>query len=528
MIVSVCNANDGRTESLPVEGSTLVNDLLSLAAPLLGADASTSGLMLNSRFIDNAVTLEVAGVHDGDLLIVATRMTSSLPGGNLGTAPQPLAQPLPATSAPASSGAPSQLPMNLLGGLSGGGGGLNLIPAMARMQSSAVEWDGMSLDEALENNSNPAHLVQIVRSHPNVLKELNYHDPKLAAMIRDAPFEEAVQGMRNNILKNSSNNFMGKFESRREEAEMEKRLHLNPYDKEANDYFGKKIEQQNINNQYQEMMNQYPEAMARVLMLYVDCEVNGRPIVAFVDSGAQSTIMSSACAERLDILRLVDTRFAGVAVGVGSGKILGRIHLVNLKMGGYFFPCTITVMDSKEGLGDKNMDFLFGLDMLKRHRCKIDLAQNALVLTVDDKDVATPFLAEYQLDESKGGTRGFNPEQANAEIDGRNQAASEDAPMEVEVSSPDRTCPPQEEEKASQPPPDASTTGHTASTGQAPESAPPDSTSSSSSSLPSIASSSIPATSAQAPPQTQAQQRPAGGLLDFTLDFTNLNPPQDR
>ena len=117
---------------------------------------------------------------------------------------------------------------------------------------------------------------------------------------------------------------------------------------------------------------------------------------AFVDSGAQSTIMSSACAERLDILRLVDKRFEGVAVGVGSGKILGRIHLVNLKvkgedggMGGedVHLPCSITVMDSEKGLGDKNMDFLFGLDMLKRHRCSIDLQRNALVLNTMGRQV---------------------------------------------------------------------------------------------------------------------------------------------
>merc|ERR1712185_223746 len=104
--------------------------------------------------------------------------------------------------------------------------------------------------------------------------------------------------------------------------------------------------------------------------------------------------MSSACAERLDILRLVDKRFEGTAVGVGSGKILGRIHIANLKIGDRFFPCSITVMDSDKGLGDKNMDFLFGLDMLKRHRCVIDLAQNALVLNVSGKALVAPFLHE--------------------------------------------------------------------------------------------------------------------------------------
>ena len=119
-------------------------------------------------------------------------------------------------------------------------------------------------------------------------------------------------------------------------------------------------------------------------MLYIDAEVNGHKIQgefsshcnnfhafflpqakilftntynqAFVDSGAQSTIMSSLSAERCGLLHLLDTRFEGVAVGVGTGKILGRVHVVPIQVGGHFFPCSITIMDSSEQ--GSNMDFL--------------------------------------------------------------------------------------------------------------------------------------------------------------------------
>lgn len=63
-------------------------------------------------------------------------------------------------------------------------------------------------------------------------------------------------------------------------------------------------------------------------MLYVSMSVNKRPVQAFVDSGAQMTIMSAALADACGVAHLLDTRFKGVAVGVGSGAILGKIHSV--------------------------------------------------------------------------------------------------------------------------------------------------------------------------------------------------------
>jgi hypothetical protein len=72
-------------------------------------------------------------------------------------------------------------------------------------------------------------------------------------------------------------------------------------------------------------------------MLYLDCEVEGKHIKAFVDTGAQVTVMSAACAESCGILKNLDRRFAGRAVGVGSARIMGRIHNAHLRWGAATF-----------------------------------------------------------------------------------------------------------------------------------------------------------------------------------------------
>ena len=87
--------------------------------------------------------------------------------------------------------------------------------------------------------------------------------------------------------------------------------------------------------------------------------------------------MSSRCAERCNIHRLVDNRWAGIAKGVGIQRIVGRIHMVQLQIGDDFLPTSFSILE------EQPMDMLLGLDMLKRHQvisCSFRLKSSAIAM----------------------------------------------------------------------------------------------------------------------------------------------------
>lgn len=228
----------------------------------------------------------------------------------------------------------------------------------------------------------PAAFIHHLKQDPGVLLGVQQNNPRLAKAIRDEDVEVVQEELR-------------RVHNLRQEHEQELKkeqelLAADPFDPEAQRRIEELIQRKNIEENLAAALESSPEVFAQVEMLFVPMEVNGVPVKTFVDSGAQTTIMTYTFAEQCYLTRLIDKRFAGVAVGVGQSRIIGRIHQAPLKVAGHYVTSSITVLEQRDG-----PQFIFGLDMLKRHQCCIDLARNVLHFGSCQADL--PFLPEHEI-----------------------------------------------------------------------------------------------------------------------------------
>ncbi|XP_007905422.2 protein DDI1 homolog 2 isoform X1 [Callorhinchus milii] len=357
------------TFTLQVDGGLELETLRALCELESGVPAAESQILFAEHALtDNRRTLEAYGLKDGDVVVLRQLDRPQVQTG----LQLPGASGLPridfsSISVPGAS-VPSRPPT---------GTSVQQLPNPASTSATSSP-PPVPTQHGLENN--PTLLRDMLLANPHELSLLKERNPPLAEALLSGDLEKFTKVLREQ-----------QSERARREQERIRLLNADPFDLEAQAKIEEDIRQQNIEENMTIAMEESPESFGQVVMLYINCKVNGHPVKAFVDSGAQMTIMSQACAERCNIMRLVDRRWAGIAKGVGTQKIIGRVHLAQVQIEGDFLPCSFSILE------DQPMDMLLGLDMLKRHQCSIDLKRDVVVIGTTGTE--TRFLPEAELPE---------------------------------------------------------------------------------------------------------------------------------
>uniref|UniRef100_A0A2P2I187 Protein DDI1 homolog 2 n=2 Tax=Hirondellea gigas TaxID=1518452 RepID=A0A2P2I187_9CRUS len=385
MLLSVTTDSDSC--SLEVSGDLELENFKALCEAEINVSSSSMTVIVNGiPLVDDKKSLDQLGVKDGDLVMIvqADQRSSASP-----------------TSAPATS---SSIP-----------------EAVAQFDFSSIQVPSSSTHATTHastsraggagaSEDDPAVILDLLKTHPEQMGRLRHNNPPLA--------EAAMRGLEEftRVLKEQHE---AKVEK---ECQRIRMLTSDPFDAEAQKLIACEIKKQNIDANMEAAMEYNPESFGTVQMLYINCSVNGHPVKAFIDSGAQTTIMSEVCAKRCNIMRLVDQRWAGIAKGIGTQKILGRVHMVQLEIEKVFLASSFSILQ------EQAMDMLLGLDMLKRHQMVIDLQRN--VLQIGTTNTSTRFLCDAELPECTRLTQGSdlrNEEQAKMESEQQAREAEDQA-----------------------------------------------------------------------------------------------------
>jgi len=188
-----------------------------------------------------------------------------------------------------------------------------------------------------QNYNQQTNIDHRVKSECKNLKELYINNPDELNYLfnTDVELAETLVSMDDAKLEELIKKRLIKFEEKRKK-EMDDHLKLmsaDPNDPEAQKKIEEIIRMKNIDENYKMAQEYLPETLMSVHMLFINIEINKNPIVALVDTGAQSTIISESLAKKCGIFNLCDTRFQGIARGVGTSKILGVIHAAQMKIG---------------------------------------------------------------------------------------------------------------------------------------------------------------------------------------------------
>mmetsp|Transcript_46529 Transcript_46529/g.110190 ORF Transcript_46529/g.110190 Transcript_46529/m.110190 type:complete len:244 (-) Transcript_46529:10-741(-) len=109
-------------------------------------------------------------------------------------------------------------------------------------------------------------------------------------------------------------------------------------------------------------------------MLYVPAKLAGRPVDLFVDTGAQSSVISEGIVNQLGLANRMNRMVWGTVHGVGTASVVGQLSGIPVEVGssGVEFAMSFLVLNTTQPL------LILGLDQMRKFKVLVDLDRQEL------------------------------------------------------------------------------------------------------------------------------------------------------
>lgn len=128
-----------------------------------------------------------------------------------------------------------------------------------------------------------------------------------------------------------------------------------------------------IQTNYLKAYETIPEYFFPKELIYLEGKINNIPRKFLLDTGATVSVMSFQVMEDLNLTNILDRRFSGQMIGVGSKSIEGKIHYIEILFDFGYVPSSFNIIKDINTI-------ILGMDFIMSHGMILDFNKKQVII----------------------------------------------------------------------------------------------------------------------------------------------------